>query len=83
MMLHISTAGGKQFDVSVEGGETTAMLKKKVFELMSEDPEQAAVPCSLNHIEQPKNCSIRYEMDFRNWNTCHFSGVREKVQKFL
>lgn len=59
MMLHISTAGGKQFDVNVEGGGfTIAMLKQKVFELMSEDPEQAPVPCSWSQPQQAaaKDC---------------------------
>lgn len=57
MMLHISTAGGKQFDVNVEGGGfTIAMLKKKVFELMSEDPEQAPVPCSWS---QPHELQLK------------------------
>ena len=35
-MLCVSTAGGRQFDVELEEGETTATLKKKLFELIRE-----------------------------------------------
>lgn len=35
-MLHVSTAGGRQFDVELEEGETIATLKKKLFELIRE-----------------------------------------------
>eukprot|EP00438_Fugacium_kawagutii_P007559 Skav217698 [mRNA] locus=scaffold1925:184767:186814:- [translate_table: standard] len=34
--VSISTAGGRQMDVAIEAGETTATLKKKILELMKE-----------------------------------------------
>lgn len=45
-MLHVSTAGGRQFDVELEEGETIATLKKKLFELIRESEECEAASCS-------------------------------------